>query len=379
MEELYSDLRCQADTRLVSSLKSVKTVETKLYKHLITMDNAIGRRPWSTEADSSGDLHETQDDQGRSATPPSNALPVFPESRLSENTSYEFRPWLASRRNALIPREYSPEERLSAYFRHSTSTDEIIPLAEAGHNILPTLGSAPGYSPGPDIVLPSIDELLAATPTPAHSTGISTITLPAPIPPEHGYGITDVLTGRRLPRVTPSTPILTHIHATHGSVVRGPSPDITPAPDPFADSGYAPSNGGPLDQLKARTSRASHEEVINNEGVSSRVTVAEDALRKLGNADEAEDSSSVVDNTSVYTSNSSVTSEARDAYSEALVDELLESLLDCLTGPENVEEVSEEISESLPELLKDFSLSIGYQPPSQMHLDVMVFIRKYRQ
>lgn len=406
---------------------------TELSKHPTTMDVALNHRPSSTEADSPRDLHEPQDVVARPATPPPNPF-AFSVS------SSAVAPWSPSRGNPLFPTENPPEgPGLSAYSYDSTCSSETMPPAE-GDNVLPPLWAVPDYPPEKDMDLPPIHELLASTSLPKPSIAKSAIAPPLSLPPRRGDGTPDPVTRSVFPAVTPSTPapsehyhgvepnyphrpdivlppihdLLTSAsmppyaiadpattspvslllrptisrippvpgstaHPARGGVVRGPSPDITPSLAPFTDSGYASSKGGLLDQVKGGANIASREQAINSELVLSRATAAEGSLSIPDNTDEAEYSASVVESTSVYTSNSSVASELKDAYTEALVDELLESVLDCLVGPENVEQISEQISEALPELLKNFALSIGFCPPGPMHRNVMVFIHKYRE
>lgn len=313
------------------------------------MENANHHHPSPTKEDFPRNLPETPDVVDRSAT---QFLGMsVSENAASGNESSEVPPCEAWGTDALMRVEDSPESP-----GQSTVIDRFkIAPREEGPNTMPALGPVPSE---PNTVLPSIDELFTRVPIRGQPFAF----------PQSAYSEATATRGIIPP--TALTPFLTNFHATHVPVVRGPSPDITPSLAPFTDSGYESSKGGLLDQLKV-SDRPSHEV----KGVLSGIPVVEGSLSVPDNADGAGDSTAVTDDASVYTSNGSVASETRDTYAEVLVDDLVESVLDCPMSPENTNKVSE----ALPGLLKTFALSLGHCPPSQMHRDVMLFIRKYRE
>ncbi|KAJ5914067.1 hypothetical protein N7504_002950 [Penicillium tannophilum] len=78
---------------------------------------------------------------------------------------------------------------------------------------------------------------------------------------------------------------------------------------------------------------------------------------------------------SVYSSTSSLSDASMSGYVFAIAEEIS----DAVSGSLVSEEMVDKICNALPRLLKGLSASIGSNATSQMHLDVMVFLRKYRR
>lgn len=78
---------------------------------------------------------------------------------------------------------------------------------------------------------------------------------------------------------------------------------------------------------------------------------------------------------SVYSSTSSLSDASMSGYVFAIAEEIS----DAVSGSLVSEEMVDKVCNALPRLLKGLSSSVGSNATSQMHLDVMVFLRKYRR
>ncbi|CAG8189912.1 unnamed protein product [Penicillium salamii] len=78
---------------------------------------------------------------------------------------------------------------------------------------------------------------------------------------------------------------------------------------------------------------------------------------------------------SVYSTTSSLTDSTKIAYVKSIAKEISKELGLNIAQ----EDVIEQVFKVMPKLLKDLSMSIGENAQSQMHLDVMYFIRKNRR
>lgn len=78
---------------------------------------------------------------------------------------------------------------------------------------------------------------------------------------------------------------------------------------------------------------------------------------------------------SVYSTTSFLADSTRDVYVSAIAEQICSSV----HGSLHDATILSRVCNSLPRLLKAFSLSIGNNAPTKMHLDVMFFIRRYRR
>ncbi|KAL2853313.1 hypothetical protein BJY01DRAFT_244279 [Aspergillus pseudoustus] len=131
----------------------------------------------------------------------------------------------------------------------------------------------------------------------------------------------------------------------------------------FTDSGYASSKGG----LRQRVA-------IENAGSADGNLSALHTVDVTDKTDAASDPAFYPDDSSVYTSVSRIAPKTVDTYVSVLVEHLARSISSESIATRSIES----LPRALPELLKSFALSIGHHAPSQMHRDVMVFIRRYR-
>ncbi|KAK6502518.1 hypothetical protein TWF506_003099 [Arthrobotrys conoides] len=97
-------------------------------------------------------------------------------------------------------------------------------------------------------------------------------------------------------------------------------------------------------------------------------------LTKLRLSPAAEDVMDCDDAATVYSDASSVAVSAKEHYISELADALFREVL----GDQLDSKILERVSVALPELLKAFALKIGYNAPSQMHRDIMLFVHKNR-
>ena len=82
---------------------------------------------------------------------------------------------------------------------------------------------------------------------------------------------------------------------------------------------------------------------------------------------------------SVYSTTSFLADSTRDAYVSAIAELMCSSVYGPLGDSDVPYDIISKVYESLPRLLKSFSLSIGNNTSSKMHLDAMFFIRRYRK
>jgi hypothetical protein len=106
-------------------------------------------------------------------------------------------------------------------------------------------------------------------------------------------------------------------------------------------------------------------------GLGKRVETTEMSSANTQETEQQDDD----DAKTVYSDTASLSNPIYGKYAAALAQDISNGLGVLGLDPQ----VIARLSATLPRLLRAFALSIGYQAPSQMHRDVMVFICRHRK
>jgi hypothetical protein len=148
-------------------------------------------------------------------------------------------------------------------------------------------------------------------------------------------------------------------------------------PTAITDSGYGSSFHRKSVQSN-QNAQTHYENTANLESANRSQRETMNLLFILNNESLGEEAGCTQDaneDGSVYSAASSLADSTRDAYVNAVSKEISKAIDQSVTKGEVVEQVCS----ALPKLLKALSSSIGNGAKSQMHLDVMFFVRKYRR
>ncbi|KAL4888043.1 hypothetical protein BDV59DRAFT_189417 [Aspergillus ambiguus] len=138
----------------------------------------------------------------------------------------------------------------------------------------------------------------------------------------------------------------------------------------FTDSGYAASTNKDQRSLQASEASVAFDSIGKMNGQSQHPSSTGGARNITQNIQSGYDD----DMSTIYSDSSSIPEPVKDNYIMELAEELAKA-----TRPfQPTGEVLKRLSENLPDLLRTFSLGLGHSESSQMHLNVMVFLHKYR-
>lgn len=149
---------------------------------------------------------------------------------------------------------------------------------------------------------------------------------------------------------------------------------------PFSHSGYTLAMDGEVEDMRNAISETC---LHNPEGKqvvpysdSGYASTTYDKLKRFESTQNPNDLE--CDDVGTIYSDVSTLGEA-SMRKESYISELADDLFSKIYSEQPDGQIMERISGILPEYLKDFALKVGYNAPTQMHLDVMFFVHKYRR